>query len=332
MYYFGIATLKKDDTYASAPLYIMFPRIFLQMAWKSKVYPDYENPYDTMGIILSLLLKESIERKVEKQHTEHLLGYSGDPSKVANLSWICYAALFSPSNDEAVTAHNLRIARGIWSAIEKNLIRSSGLAFELNSHTYQIGLWLLASGNERVHDDTNTDVSKTILQTPREPILKLLLSMLTFLIQAYGRAYQRTVVEELEAPDKALRYLGPSLRMTLSLAYLSLHFEADNATWVQELKKQVSEMAKLLTTAKREIGGDEFESLMLFAGYLERSGDRVLADELRASIQGKKSTLPYREEYVLTTLEKPLIGFDETTIAEWSAAIFAAQTQEKAAG
>jgi hypothetical protein len=58
----------------------------------------------------------------------------------------------------------------------------------------------------------------------------------------------------------------------------------------------------------------------------------VLADELRASIQGRKSTLPYREENVLTTREKPLIGFDETTIAEWSAAIFAAQTQKKPAG
>jgi hypothetical protein len=61
----------------------------------------------------------------------------------------------------------------------------------------------------------------------------------------------RTVVEELETPDKALQYLGPSLRMTLSLAYLSLHFKADNVTWMQELKKQVSEMVKLLTTAKR---------------------------------------------------------------------------------
>lgn len=61
----------------------------------------------------------------------------------------------------------------------------------------------------------------------------------------------RTVVEELETPDKALQYLDPSLRMTLSLAYLSLHFKADNVTWMQELKKQVSEMVKLLTTAKR---------------------------------------------------------------------------------
>ncbi len=322
MYSFGMDSWRKEDTYACAPFFIMFPRIFLQMAWRSKVYPDYQNPYDSMTIMVSLMLEESIKRKLEQRQTNHLVGYSADPSKVANLSWICYAALFSTENDQAVAAHNVRIVRGIWTAIEENLIASGRLALELTTHAYQIGLWLLAAINEKVHAATNTDPSKIILSVPHEPAQKILVSMLTFLMQSYGKTYQLTLEEELTGPERALPYPGPSLKATLSLLYLCLYFEAANVAFVQELKQQVSTMAKLLSSAKREISGDEFESLLLFAAYLEASGKAALAAELRQAILGKKSPSAYRQESVLTALEKPLIGFDDSAFNQWSATIF----------
>ena len=239
MYSFGYECLARKDTYTCYPLFDSMPRILLLATLHGRVYRDYENPYDTMTVIVSLLLKKSIELKLEDRLTDPLFDYSNDVSKSPNISWICYAALFSSHNDPAVATHTFRVVERIWKVVEEHHIGSGNFEQNLTWHLYQIGLMLLASIHAKIV--SAIDAPATVLSTPTEPRRKLLIRILDHAWKSYGKAHEPSLVERLEAETdrKYIRFSGPLLDKALSLSYLTLHFDNDQSLLAQDLKQNL---------------------------------------------------------------------------------------------
>jgi Predicted membrane protein (DUF2254) len=328
LYGFGVACLGQNRLTTAVLFFKKLQRIFFLCLWNGKVYPEFDNPYGAFSAAVDLVLGKSIEMDLESSVTDPIFGIGYDVADTPNLSWICFAALFSPATSPEVLQTNLLAVQRVLATIRKRHIGSGKLEWALTLHLYQLGLWLLAAIDRDVFAGiAYSDASSKILDTPPESLRTLLVGTVEHSVRSYGGALKKPsiaeVLEKRELERTYINYEDHLLRVVLSLLYLLFHFDKLHGRGLApSLKSCVTELIAAVSQSTDAIPQDQCESLLLFSAYLAGTSDAEIADALKTAVASKRSTDAYKKEDVLAALERPPFGFRNDAVQAWTNAIF----------